>query len=96
VLNVEPIGLASTGQQPYWTTVTGFLIKQCRNQNFETRIVKIVSAGYTTDPFTGPVNGVTISSASPYYMSNSQLSTSIEGRTASGGNPFVDLALSCF
>ena len=115
VLNVEPIGLITTAGAasfPAGTSSASFLIKQCRNQNFETRLVSIVNEmpSYFT-PFAennsnnGYGGGIFIASVGNnggYWTPMSAVQTTpnglFQGRTtnANTGYANVDLAISCF
>ena len=98
VLNVEPIGLGFatlSGNNPFQWAISAFLIKQCRNQNFETRIVEFSNGG--GGAFSGVVPGLVISEINASGIPQSHSAAGMfEGRTTIGSYPVTDLALGCF
>jgi len=94
VLNVEPVGMAAVSNPNTGTTESyaTFLVKQCRNQNFETRVVYFTAyanGGSFPDPFSGTAYIGTLTGGA-------SSGTLFAGRTMTAGRANTDLAMACF
>jgi len=98
VLNVEPISIGLTS---YNYNVLGsaaaFLIKQCRNKNFETRIVVFGGGNIGLDPFSNSSGSPRVSTiqGAGAAIDAAPSVAQFQGRTSTSGYPNTDLALGC-
>lgn len=91
VLNVELLG-PSSGVNTTVNTIVG-LIKQCRNRNFETRLVYLNLSGGA------PLSVVIFNGTNTQSSGGSGAATIAgltTGRTSIAGSPVMDLAMNCW